>query len=82
MKNLNPSLRHRVLNRLGAVGLALIVSLAIPAASEKGSIAVSEASAQEPAAKFQLGFWGVQICVGDCVAGYGVCCDEVPHPLL
>ena len=81
MKNPIHNRRHKVLGRLGLIGMALILSLGIPAASDIGPIPASEASAQEPSEPFWLGLWGLDICIGWCLPGYGFCCGY-PEPLL
>ena len=76
------NLRRQVLVRLGLVGMALILSLGMPAASGMGPIPASEASAQEPTGQFRLCFWGVEICISICEPGYGFCCGDDSEPLL
>lgn len=75
-------LRQGILSRLGLVGLALTLSLGMTGAAGIGPIPVSEASAQEPMEQFRLCFWGVEICIAQCIPGFGFCCDGYPEPLL
>lgn len=82
MRDSTCNLRRRVLGQLGLVGMVLILSLGMPAASGIAPVPVSEASAQEPMEQFRLCFWSVEICIGWCVPGYGFCCDGYPEPLL
>lgn len=82
MKYPTLNVRRRVLARLGPVGMALILSLGMPATSGMGPIPVSEATAEEPEEQFRFCFWGVVICIGWCVSDYGFCCDGYPEPLL
>ena len=82
MKNRTCTQRHRFVIRLGTVGMALIFSLGMPAASGIGPVPVSEVSAQWPEDQFRLCFWNIELCVGSCVPGYGLCCGDSLGPIF